>query len=251
MHIVQRPGRAVACLSAVTLALAAPAQALAADFVARSTNVFGNFAVGAAGVVDTGSFSEFLGTPVLSYGREASDAGAVNGSWDGRPVVGAASFASGAGYVFEPDRVVGQGHAETTGDTPYEYVSLASNAISLVRIEFTVAEVTPFTLSGAVTADRGDDVGVRVSQGSASVQFSGCVGCLWTAGVAPGAFNASGLLIPGITYTLRGDASGRLNGSGAYAFDLLLGPVPEPAPWALVLAGSALLVSLHRRRFGR
>lgn len=233
-------------LAAAALLVAGPA--LAADFVARTTNVFGNFTVGAAAVLDTGSFSEFLGTPALAYGREAGDFGSVNGSWNGLPVVGSASFASGASYVFEPERVVGQGHAETTGATSYDHVSLASNAIGLVRLEFTVAEITPFTLSGAVVATRGDDVGARTSQGLASVQFSGCVGCLWTADVAPGAFNTSGLLMPGITYELRGNASSRLNGSGEFAFELLLGPVHEPAAWLLLAAGLPLL--LRRRSAG-
>ena len=218
-------------------ALLAAGPAQAADFVRRTTNVFGNFSVGAAAVLDTGSFSELLSTPALAYGREASDFGSVNGSWNGQPVEGSASFASGASYVFEPGRVVGQGHAETTGATPYDYVSLGSNAISLVRIEFTVAEITPFTLAGTLVADRGEDVGARTSKSTASEQFSGCIGCLWTADVAPGAFNASGLLIPGITYELRGNAGGRLNGSGAYAFDLMLGPVPEPAAWVLLAVG--------------
>lgn len=230
-------------------ALLATATAQAADFVRRTSNVFGNFLVGAAVVSDSGSFSEFLSTPALVYSREAADAGAVNGSWNGTPIEGSASFASGASYVFESDRVVGQGHAETTGATPYDHVSLGANAISLVRLEFTVSEITPFVLTGSVLADPGIDVGPRVSQGSASVQFSGCIGCLWNAAVNPGAFSASGLLIPGNTYSLRGSAGAEINGSGQYAFDLMLGPVDEPAAWMLVALGLPLLL-LWRRQAG-
>lgn len=234
---------------ALGVAVLCTGSAQAADFVRRTTNVFGNFLVGAAIVSDSGSFSELLSTPALSYGREAGDAGAVNGSWNGTPVEGSASFASGTSYVFEPSHVVGQGHVATTGATPYDYVSLGANAISSLRLEFTVAELTPFVLTGSVLADRGVDVGPRVSQGSASFQFSGCIGCLWTAADSPGGFSASGLLRPGTTYTLRGNASAEINGSGQYAFDLVLGPVDEPAAWMLVSLGLPLLL-LWRRQAG-
>lgn len=242
-----RPGPWLpAALAAAALTMGGSAQA--AELVGRSTNVFGNFLVGTGPLFDDGSFSELLGTLALSYGQEASDAGAVNGEFRGAPVQGSASFASGAGYVFAPEQVVGQGHAETTGETPFATVSLGANAISQVRLEFTVPQITPFTLSGSVLAQLGPDMGTRTSQALASVQFSGCIGCLWSADTQPGGFNASGTLQPGITYTITGRASSRLNGSGQYAFNLALAPVPEPGSALLLALGVPVLLWARRRR---
>ncbi len=236
--------RKVAALALGALLSAGTAQA--ADLTGRTSNVFGNFTVGAFAIVDSGGFNEFLTTPTLAYGREASDAGAVNGIWNDTPVQGSASFASGTQFVFDPMHVVGNGHAETTGATPFDYVSLGANAISSLRLEFTVPELTAFTLTGSVLAAPGVNVGPRVSEATANVQFSGCIGCRWNAASEPGGFNASGLLIPGNVYTLRGDASSRLNGGGQWSFDLVLAPVPEPAAWVLLALG---LPALCWRRF--
>lgn len=221
----------------------------AADLVRRTSNVFGNFSVGAFAIVDNGNFSELLTTLALAYGREASDSGAVNGVWNGTPVEGSASFGAGTAFVFDPVHVVGLGHAETSGATPYDYVSLGANASSSLRLEFTMPEITSFVLTGSVLAVPGPDVGVRDSRSSASVQFSGCIGCLWNAESAPGGFGASGLLIPGNVYTLRGEAASRINGSGQWAFDLVLGPVDEPAAWLLLALGLPAL--RWRQRAGR
>jgi hypothetical protein len=241
-------------LGVVTLAatlVAAAGAAQSAELTRRTTNVFGNFTVGYATVGDSGSFSQLLFGLESAYGRDTADAGAVNSSYRGTPVEGSASFASGASYVFGPEQIVGNGSAATTGATPYDYVSLGANAISTVRLEFRVSEPTPFVLSGAVVGGPGVNVGTRVSEGLATVQFTGCIGCLWRSDAAPGEFSGSGTLIPGITYALSGNASSRINGSASYVFNLQLAPVPEPGAWALLAAGLPLMLWRQRRRQAR
>ncbi len=234
-------------IPAAILVLAATANvAHAADLVRRTTNVFGNFTVGYAALGDSGSFNEFLSTLELAYGQSANDAGAVSGDWRGTPVQGSASFASHAGYVFGTDQVVGQGGTTTSGDTPYDYVSLGANALSLVRLEFTVPVLTPFVLTGTLGSTLGPGVGTRVSEALATVVFSGCIGCSWRSDLTPGAFVATGTLIPGNTYRLQGNTSTRLNGDAQFAFNLQLSPVPEPAAWLLLALGlPALLWRRH------
>jgi len=218
----------------------------AADLVRRTSNVFGNFVVGYAALGDSGSFNEFLNSLELAYGQAADDAGAVNGDWRGTPVQGSASFASETGYVFGSQQIVGNGSVATTGSTPYDHVSLGANAISFVRLEFTVTEPTPFVLTGSVTGNLGPNIGVRISESLATLQFTGCIGCLWRSDLTPGGFAGSGTLIPGITYTLTGNATTRLNGDAQYAFNLQLSPVPEPAAWLLLAMGiPALLWRRH------
>jgi hypothetical protein len=221
----------------------------AADLVRRTSNVFGNFVVGYAALGEGGSFNEFLSSLELAYTQAANDAGAVNGDWRGTPVEGSASFASAASFVFGGDQIVGNGGTATTGATPYDHVSLGANAISLVRLEFSVTQPTPFVLTGSVTGSLGPDIGVRVSESLASVQFTGCIGCLWRTDTAPGAFVGSGTMIPGITYILAGSATTRLNGDAQWAFNLQLSPVPEPAAWLLLAMGiPALLWRRHAHK---
>jgi len=230
----------IARLAAATLAAAACA-AQPAELVRRTSNVFGNFVVGYATLGDSGSFNEMRFDLEAAYGQEAADAGAVSGSFRGTPVEGSASFASATSYVFDAAQIVGSGLAATTGATPYAHVSLGANAISMVRLEFRVSEPTPFVLTGSVTGGPGAGVGTRVSEALASVQFTGCIGCLWRTDVAAGDFIGSGTLIPGNTYTLSGNATSRINGDAQYAFNLQLAPVPEPASAVLALLGVGLV----------
>lgn len=232
-------------LSGLLLALGA-GSTQAVELTRRTSNVFGNFLVGAGPVLDSGSFSELLFTLDTAYGRDANDAGAVNGSLNGQPVTGSASFASGTHYAVGDAVIWGNGHATTTGETPFGYVSLGANAISALRLEFTVDVPTPFVITGSVLHTLGPGVDTRVSEAGASVFFSGCVGCAWDSAHAPGAFSGSGTLIPGNTYSLQANASTRINGDAQYAINLQLSPVPEPAAWLLLAV--AIPALLWRRR---
>lgn len=226
------------------LATAIPAQA--ATLTNRLTNVFGNFLVGAGPVGDSGSFSEFLTAPLAaSYGRDAADAGAVNGVLNGQPVVGSASFASSASYSFGVDAIVGSGRSATAGDTPYDYVSLGANASSAVRLDFRLTVPTHVVLTGAVTSLLGPDVGSRRSGAQASVSLNG-VGS-WVTTSHQGGFEAARTLLPG-SYSLRGNSSAQINGESQFSFNLLLTPVPEPSSAALLAAGIGALVVLSRWR---
>jgi hypothetical protein len=249
-NLIPRRGRPrqLACVAVAAALAGAAATAQAADLVRRTTNVFGNFVVGYASLGDGGSFNEMLSTLDAAYAQSADDAGAVNGSFRGTPVEGSASFASEAAYVFGAAQITGNGGVSTTGATPYSYVSLAANAISMVRLEFRVSELTPFVLTGSIGGGPGSGVGVRVPEALAWVQFSGCIGCLWRTDTAPGDFVGSGTLIPGNTYMLTGYATSRINGSGQYAFNLQLAPVPEPGAWALLAAGLPLMLWRRRRQ---
>lgn len=238
MHAVLR-GAAAALLLA-----GAVAPVLSATLVGRQTNVFGNFVVGSGPVLDTGSFSELLGTLEPAYGQSADDAGAVNGEFNGNPVSGSASFASEAGYAFDADLVAGHGAVATTGQTPYSYVSLAANATSSVRLSFSLAQPTEVTISGSIVSLRGADIGTRTSSASASVSLNGLGS--WTTSSHQGAFNATRTLLPGV-YEIRADAGSRLNGQAAYDFNVMLSPVPEPAR-ALLMAGGGLWLALRHRR---
>jgi hypothetical protein len=218
-------------------------QAGAASLVARQTNVFGNFLVGAGPVLDSGSFSEFLTTPSLSYGQAVNDAGAVNGVFNGQPVTGSASFASDASYAFGPLLIVGDGAAQTTGETPFSYVSLAANAQSSIRLTFSLSEPTVITLSGSIASLLGPNVGAALSQASASVSMNG-VGS-WDTSFHQGGFLATRTVLPG-NYEIRGNASSRINGGASYSFEVALAPVPEPAAWALLAMGLPLLLARRR-----
>jgi hypothetical protein len=238
-----------AAIVATGVLAGAATAAQAATLVRRTTNVFGNFTVGYASLGDGGSFNEFLSSLELAYSQAANDAGAVSGDFRGTPVEGSASFASEAGYVFDVDQVAGQGGTSTSGDTPYDHVSLGANALSLVRLEFTVDVLTPFVLTGSLSSTLGPGVGARTSEALATVVFSGCVGCSWRSDITPGAFVGAGTLIPGNTYRLQGNTSTRLNGDAQFAFDLQLSPVPEPAAWLLLTLGlPALLWRRHHPR---
>lgn len=232
--------------AALWLAVAiAPAQA-ATTLEARQTNVFGNFAVGSGSLLDTGSFSELLSTLDVSYGQSAADAGGVNGVFNGNPVSGSASFASEAGYGFDPLLVVGHGAVVTTGETPYSYVSLGSNAISSVRLTLELTETTVVTLSGSISSLLGPNVGARASLASASVSMNGLGS--WSTATHQGGFLATRTVLPGF-YEIRGSASSALNGEAAYSFDVALAPVPEPST-ALLLAFGGLWLLRRRARAG-
>lgn len=242
--------RAIPAAAAALLAGAAATVAQPAELVRRTSNVFGNFVVGYAALGDGGSFGELLFTLESLYARDAADAGAVSGDWNGTPVQGSASFASGVGYVFDPAQVVGSGYAITTGETPYDHVSLGANSIGMTRLEFTVDVITPFVITGAVSHTLGPNPGARVSEALASVQFTGCIGCLWRSDTSPGSFMGSGTLIPGVTYTISGNATTRLNGDAQWAFNLQLSPVPEPAVWLLLAMGLPALLWQRARAWG-
>jgi hypothetical protein len=224
--------------------LAVAASAQSADLNRRTTTVFGNFVVGYATLGDGGSFNESLSTLDPSYGNSAEDAGSVNGVFRDLPVQGSASFASQTSYAFSDALITGRGSATTTGDTPYDYVSLGANAQSFLRLEFTVREITPFALSGSLSSVLGVNVGVRTSESFASVLLTGTGG--WNTNFGDSGFAASGFFIPGNSYRLEARASTRLNGDAGYVFNLVLNPVPEPPVW--LLAGVGLLALQRRLR---
>jgi hypothetical protein len=228
------------------------AQAQTPVMSSRLSSVFGNFLVGFATVGDSGSFSETLRTLDASYSRSAADTGSINGLHGDTPVVADGAFSAAQDYVFSPTLISAAGSASTLVSSPFSYVSLGANGTSTLALEFRVDQPMAFVFSGIVQEQEGPGVGTVASEAAAVVQFTGGgTGGSWTSQATPGAFSISGLLQPTGHYRLYGNATSRLNGSASYGFNLQLSPVPEPAPWALVLAGSALLVSLHRRRFGR
>lgn len=230
------------CAVVPALLSAAFVPARAAELLSRSTNVFGNFTVGYAALVDGGSFSELLSTPETAYAHTAEDAGAVLGAWNGTPVEGSAGFASATEFLFGTGGVVGSGSAATSGSTPYDYISLGANAISSLRLDFRVTEATPFVLTGDVGRTLGADMGSRVSSAQASLVFSGCVGCSWVATADSTVFAASGTLLPFSSYRISANASTRLNGDAFYHFNLQLGAVPEPSAWVTLALGLPLLL---------
>jgi hypothetical protein len=233
-------------LCAVGLVVSAPS-VWAVDLVGRDTNVFGNFALGTGSVVDSGSFLEVLTALDLAYSRSAADVGSVNGVFRGDPVQGTVTFASRTEYAVADHLIVGSGATVTTGATPYDHVAVAVNASSLLRLRIRVAEQTPFVLTGSVGGELGPDVGMWTSKAAASFRFTGCAPCLWTF-ASPGDFLASGTLMPGIDYTLEGNASSSVNGEGFYRFALQLAPIPEPGTWAMLALGLAGVLVAARRR---
>jgi hypothetical protein len=245
-----RACRALACMA--LLLGAGWAQAQGAAMSSRESSVFGNFLIGYATVGDSGSFSETLRTLDASYSQLAADAGSLDSFHGSTPVIAEGGFSTAQDYVFTPTLVSATGATATHVSSPFSYVSLGANGTSTLELEFRVDQPVAFVFSGEVLEQEGPGVGTVASSSLAVVQFTGTgVAGSWNSQATPGAFSTSGLLVPTGRYRLYGSATSRLNGSASYGFNLQLSPVPEPAPWALVLAGSALLVSLHRRRFGR
>jgi hypothetical protein len=228
--------RRAAALAAPALLLALSTQA--ATLQNRTTSLLGSFVVGYATVGDNGSSTQRLTDLAPSWEGMAEDAGAVDEVYRGLPVVGSASFLLGQAYDIGARAVHGEGSSLTTLVRGAPYVSATSNGSSTLRLVVRVPETTEFRFTVQL-----DGAGAPLDSGMPSWGSSARLGSL--AFNTPGLHTHTGTLFAG-DYELAGDAWTRGNAQADWTFDLLIGPVPEPATWATLALGLGLLA--WRRR---
>lgn len=232
--------------AAAVLLLCAPlVAAQVASVSTRDTIQSGNFAVGFATLGDSGNALQTFTTPDVTFANVVGDSGSVNGLHGDTPVVGSGSFTSAQGYDLLADRVVFSGSAVTTLSTPFSHVSAGATALSQLDLLIHLPVPMHFVFSGEVTELPGATVNGLTARADALVKLSGA-GDNWLFNDAGGFFQ-SGVLGAG-DWRINAFADTRGNGNAAFVGTLLLTPVPEPAAWALWLAGAAGFAWRRRRR---
>lgn len=230
------------------LALALPG-AMAQDLVldSRRSQISGNYLVGYATKYVSDTFSRNWDTEELSFEFETADSGSINDQYDDVTINGLGSYEVSQHYSVSAGGISLGGQAHNTLAAADDRLSAGARATSTLWLDFVVPEASSFSFSGFIDVTPGAAVGgvnavatgtvilERVSGGNARWAFD-----------TPGAFATAVTLQPG-DWRLYGNAHTRLNGDAIFSAALTLSPVPEPARWALCLAG-LLPLSLRRRR---
>jgi hypothetical protein len=235
-------GGKAACAALVPLLLAAPAVQAQAVLTERYATAWGYFIIGYRLLSDSGDEEITRDDQQATDAFEVFDSGEVSGTQLGNPVYGIANFRSALAHDFQPGSIEASGSTEFYAAGAQDYVLAGGRSGSNTRFVFTLAEPIAYTLSfdlNGTTTDPGQlqlAGGFGFDGGSSLHSFSGI-----------GHWEVSGMLNPG-DYGISGRATAYGNHSGDYSYSLVLGAVPEPASWAMALAGLGVVGSLLQRR---
>lgn len=240
---LRRGGGKAACAVLLPLALAAPAAQAQALLTERYATAWGYFIIGYRLLSDSGEEEITRNDLQATDAFEVFDSGEVSGSQLGNPVYGIANFRSALAHDFQPGHIAASGSTQLYAAGSQEYVLAGGRAGSNTRFVFTLEQPIAYTL----TLDlHGTSTDPRDLLLAGSFGFDGGSSLHSFSGI--GHWEVSGILNPG-DYGISARATAYNNQSGDYSYSLVLGAVPEPASWAMALAGLAVVGGLlHRRR---
>jgi len=249
-----------ASLALAMLVFAGPALA-AATLAGRSSNLYGQYLIGAGGSGESGAASDSETStedrPALQVDAVAEKSGATSGT----PWTAQATLSAGHQFLRDESggtlaRLTSTGSSQTFAQASWPALAFASIAGSgnWLTLEFSVDAPTPYTLVATVSAS-----GTVAQDISATVQLQQAAGSRWGAvqiistGLGHGTEFRDGVLNPGL-YRMSAQAAvesfhaGPVASSASWNYDLSFSPVavPDPAAVWLLLAGGGVIAWQRR-----